>query len=239
MRNRFTRVLQKGSMNPLMAIAMGSVIVASGVVVSRQMGWLHTANTDAPSAQTMPNSASTEAPSSTMPPTSNHANASYRERERAEREERERNHMPYRTGDSLHTAQDVSPYQQPMGMTPAALQTQAPPPCPNCGVISSIREETVAGSKDSGLGAVAGGVAGGVLGHQMGQGNGRTVATVLGALGGMFAGNKVEEHERANKVWIVALQMENGSRHEITLQNQPNLAQGEPVRVNGTQIIPR
>jgi uncharacterized protein YcfJ len=42
-------------------------------------------------------------------------------------------------------------------------------------------------------GSVIGGVVGGVLGHQIGGGTGKTVATVAGAAGGAYAGNKVQK----------------------------------------------
>lgn len=42
-------------------------------------------------------------------------------------------------------------------------------------------------------GSVIGGVVGGVLGHQIGGGTGKTVATVAGAAGGAYTGNKVQK----------------------------------------------
>lgn len=41
-------------------------------------------------------------------------------------------------------------------------------------------------------GSVLGAVAGGVLGHQIGNGRGKDVATVVGVLGGGYAGNQVQ-----------------------------------------------
>jgi uncharacterized protein YcfJ len=43
-------------------------------------------------------------------------------------------------------------------------------------------------------GKVVGGVAGGVLGHQIGGGSGQTVATIAGAAGGAYVGNKVQKN---------------------------------------------
>ncbi len=42
-------------------------------------------------------------------------------------------------------------------------------------------------------GSVIGGVLGGVLGHQIGRGGGNSLATVAGAAGGAYAGNKVQK----------------------------------------------
>ena len=44
------------------------------------------------------------------------------------------------------------------------------------------------------LGTVAGAVIGGVIGHQIGGGSGRDVATIAGAAGGGYAGNRVQKH---------------------------------------------
>jgi uncharacterized protein YcfJ len=44
------------------------------------------------------------------------------------------------------------------------------------------------------LGTVAGAVVGGVLGHQIGGGTGREIATVAGAAGGGYAGNRVQKN---------------------------------------------
>ena len=42
-------------------------------------------------------------------------------------------------------------------------------------------------------GSAIGGLVGGVVGNQFGGGSGKTLATVAGALGGGYAGNKVQE----------------------------------------------
>jgi len=44
------------------------------------------------------------------------------------------------------------------------------------------------------MGSVAGAVIGGVLGHQIGGGSGREIATVAGAAGGGYAGNRIQKH---------------------------------------------
>lgn len=45
-------------------------------------------------------------------------------------------------------------------------------------------------------GSVLGAVAGGVIGHQFGGGRGKDVATVVGALGGGYAGNQIQDQCR-------------------------------------------
>ena len=44
------------------------------------------------------------------------------------------------------------------------------------------------------IGSVAGAVIGGVLGHQIGGGSGRDLATVAGAAGGGYAGNRIQKN---------------------------------------------
>jgi uncharacterized protein YcfJ len=44
------------------------------------------------------------------------------------------------------------------------------------------------------LGTIAGAVIGGVLGHQVGGGSGRDIATVAGAAGGGYAGNRIQKN---------------------------------------------
>jgi uncharacterized protein YcfJ len=44
------------------------------------------------------------------------------------------------------------------------------------------------------IGTLAGAVVGGVLGHQIGGGTGREIATVAGAAGGGYAGNRIQKN---------------------------------------------
>ena len=44
------------------------------------------------------------------------------------------------------------------------------------------------------LGTIAGAVIGGVIGHQVGGGSGRDIATVAGAAGGGYAGNRIQKN---------------------------------------------
>ncbi|HWU76585.1 MAG TPA: glycine zipper 2TM domain-containing protein [Rhodanobacter sp.] len=49
-------------------------------------------------------------------------------------------------------------------------------------------------------GTAIGAVVGGLVGHQVGGGKGRTLATVAGAVGGGYAGNKIEQHTQKAQV---------------------------------------
>jgi uncharacterized protein YcfJ len=52
--------------------------------------------------------------------------------------------------------------------------------------------QVVTQGQKSGAGAAMGAIAGGAIGNQIGQGSGRAAATVLGLVGGMILGDKVE-----------------------------------------------
>jgi outer membrane lipoprotein SlyB len=92
--------------------------------------------------------------------------------------------------------------------------------CLACGVIEAVLPVTQKG-EGTGLGAVAGGVLGGVAGHSMGGGKGKTAMTVLGAIGGGFAGNEIEKRARSETVYEVRVRMDDGSMRTITQSTAP------------------
>ena len=116
---------------------------------------------------------------------------------------------------------------------PAPRVEPVKPICYDCGVIESVREIEKKGA-GTGLGAVAGGVAGGLLGRQTGGGHGRDVMTVLGAIGGAFAGNAVEKNVKKVKSYEVAIRFDDGSTQLLIQDNPPAWRSGDKVRlVNG------
>jgi outer membrane lipoprotein SlyB len=102
--------------------------------------------------------------------------------------------------------------------------------CADCGKVQSIRYVEEEG-KGSGVGAVAGGVVGGVLGHQIGGGTGNTVATIAGAAGGAYVGNKVEKNRKTKSYWTVTIRMDAGNPRTFTYSNQPTVKEGERVKL--------
>lgn len=89
----------------------------------------------------------------------------------------------------------------------------------------------------TGVGAVAGGVLGAVVGNQVGKGNGRTAATLLGAVGGGYVGHKVEQRTRTHTVYEVVVRMDDGSvrrfqRAQPTAVGTPVVLQGKGFRVD-------
>ncbi len=102
--------------------------------------------------------------------------------------------------------------------------------CKDCGRVQSIRHVEEKG-ESSGLGAVAGGVVGGVLGHQLGSGRGNTVATVAGAAGGAYAGNKIEKNKNKKAYWAVDIKMDSGGTRTFTYAEKPAVNEGEHVKL--------
>ncbi len=51
------------------------------------------------------------------------------------------------------------------------------------------------------VGSAVGAVVGGLLGNQVGGGRGKKIATVAGAVGGGYAGNKTQEHLQQNNTY--------------------------------------
>lgn len=128
----------------------------------------------------------------------------------------------------------TSPIATPVAPMPVA---PPPPPCLNCGVVESARAiEQQAPA--SGLGAAAGAVLGGVLGHQVGGGNGKTLATIAGAVGGGLAGNAVEKNSKTSTAYEVIVLMDNGTRQRFVM-NEQRWRSGDLVQVNNGYLVAR
>lgn len=120
---------------------------------------------------------------------------------------------------------------QKYSAVPAA--TASPLLCAQCGRVESVtpiqRE-----AKASGVGAVAGAVVGGLVGNQFGGGDGKTLATIAGMVGGGWAGNTVEKKMKTVTVYRVDVRMENGSLR--TLEQAQPVAVGSRVTVDGDSL---
>lgn len=107
--------------------------------------------------------------------------------------------------------------------------------CQSCGTVESVTPvQHSTKTAGPGLGAIAGGVLGAVLGNQIGHGNGRAAATVLGAVGGGYAGNAVEGNMKKVTVYEVGVRMEDGSHRNIEISQAP--AVGAAVSVEGSNL---
>ncbi len=130
--------------------------------------------------------------------------------------------------------------QRARAATPASRPAKrlAAASCNQCGTVQSVRAVQRAGS-GTGLGAVGGGVVGGVVGNQFGGGSGRAALTVLGAVGGAFAGNEVEKRVRTTTSYEMTVRMEDGSLRTFHSDSPYNWRSGDPVRVVDGTVVSR
>lgn len=138
------------------------------------------------------------------------------------------------TGASAKVPSTAQPQQVVAQAAPQPAIAQAPPPvCANCGTVEAVTPVTRPG-KGSGVGVVAGGVAGAVLGNQVGKGDGRTAATILGAVGGGWAGNAIEKNVKKTTVYAVNVRMDDGSTRNFEEGTAPPV--GAKVKVDGSTL---
>ncbi|KAF1044014.1 MAG: hypothetical protein GAK38_03724 [Xylophilus sp.] len=134
----------------------------------------------------------------------------------------------------------------PVSATPSAVQASSAGPaatepvrsqqtavCHTCGTVESVTPVRRS-APTSGVGAVAGGVVGGLLGNQVGGGSGRAAMTVLGAVGGGFAGNAIERNMKSVTRYQVKVRMQDGSVR--TIEQGSAVALGTPVVVEGHRL---
>lgn len=112
------------------------------------------------------------------------------------------------------------------------------PICNDCGKVTAIRVVEKEGETGA-VGIIAGGVAGALLGHQVGRGRGKDVATVAGAAGGAYAGNKIEGKMKASKIWAVSVRFENGGERTFNFESDPGMIAGDSVKASGSTIVRR
>ena len=98
------------------------------------------------------------------------------------------------------------------------------------GVVESVQTSRPASEAPPAIGAVLGGIAGGVIGHQVGGGRGKDVATIAGALGGAYAGNKIQRANERDRSRVTA-RLDGGARLEADEAGESELRVGDRVRV--------
>jgi outer membrane lipoprotein SlyB len=120
---------------------------------------------------------------------------------------------------------------------PAGPASAPPPICRECGTVEAVREVSTP-AEGSGLGAVAGGVVGGLLGNQVGRGKGNTAATIVGAVGGAFAGHQTEKYVRSEKSQQVTVRFEDGSTRTFSQTDNSRWQAGDHVRLSNGSLVP-
>jgi outer membrane lipoprotein SlyB len=141
-----------------------------------------------------------------------------------------------------NTPAPAKPVVQPRPVVVAQAPAPKPVVCADCGTVEAVtpiqRQGQVngvaVGNTTVGLGTVAGGVIGGLLGNQVGGGNGKTAMTVLGAAGGAFAGNKIEQNMKKVTVYQVRVRMNDGSIRNVEVSS--SVPVGSKVVVEGNNL---
>lgn len=102
--------------------------------------------------------------------------------------------------------------------------------CAHCAKVLAVIAVEREGAS-TGLGVVAGGVLSAWVGNQVGGGSGRTATTVLGAVGGGWAGNEAEKKMKKYTVYRIQMRMDDGSTR--TMEQMSSVAVGEKVVIEG------
>lgn len=144
---------------------------------------------------------------------------------------------------AVETAKPLQPAVAKRSNPPTVIaQSSHASVCADCGTVESViavqRQGQVngvaVGNTTVGLGTVAGGLLGGLLGHQVGGGNGKTVAAVLGAAGGAYAGNTIEKNMHQVTVYDVRVRMADGSSRNMEISSAVPV--GSKVIVEGKNL---
>ena len=195
-----------GRIHPLIAAAAAAVILVSLVGVAAITGLLPNSKADQ-SAETY------KTPTEPASSLASENNQKYSPQEPVKHSSQ--------SGHSSRPAQENYPQQ-------AAAQ------CYNCGRVESVKT-IQSTARPSGVGVGVGAVLGGLLGNQVGGGNGRTLATVAGAVGGGYAGNEVERRSSVATSYQVRVRMDDGQLQTFPSDSATNWRAGDEVRVvNGS-----
>jgi outer membrane lipoprotein SlyB len=116
--------------------------------------------------------------------------------------------------------------------TPPAFQVSEP--TARVGTVISITQDTVQ-NVNSAVGGIGGALIGGGIGSLFGGGSGQTVATVIGAAGGAYAGSQAAQRSQTF-VWRIGVRYDDGTVATIQQTTAPALRIGDRVRVTNTGI---
>ena len=71
----------------------------------------------------------------------------------------------------------------------------------------------------------------------MGGGSGRDLATIVGAVGGAYAGNRVQNNMDKTKIFRVAVRLDGGDMQNFDYANDPSVQVGARVKVENGVLI--
>ncbi len=96
--------------------------------------------------------------------------------------------------------------------------------------VESVRKVMI--QRDSkGIGVIGGAVVGGLAGSSAGGGRGQDIATVLGAIGGMVAGQAIENQANQREGLEVIVKYDSGETRVIVQEADLDVKAGDRVRV--------
>jgi outer membrane lipoprotein SlyB len=217
--------------HPLLLVAAASVTVLSLAGVGALAGWLPGPGTH--SVEPAKVAAAAPAPISIQQTVSV---PQEKARPAAAATERRATNTVRRAAPVQVSEAPVPTYQVSLREPAYQVTTPAPVICAECGVVETVREVAVE-PKGSGGGAVAGGVVGGIIGNQIGKGATRDIATILGAVGGAYAGNHIEKTVKEAKRYDVIVRFEDGSTRTFSSDTPPAWQSGDRVRLQSGGLV--
>jgi outer membrane lipoprotein SlyB len=238
---------QPRRIHPLVATAAGAVIIASLAATAAITGLFPKASSNGAQTDQTQAAQVTSQPSQQVVDSAAPANPNtYAQQQQPQAAQPAQAQAPA-------DAQTQQPQPAPVAASPTPAQAQyaqqqqqsgqyaqQPPPqpayCASCGTvvaISAVRQE----GHGTGVGAVGGAVVGGLVGNQFGGGVGRGAMTVLGAVGGGFAGNAVEKNIRSTTAYSVHVRLESGKNRYFTYHEAPPFQQGERVHIENGALV--
>lgn len=103
--------------------------------------------------------------------------------------------------------------------------------------VESVRKVMI--QRDSkGIGVIGGAVVGGLAGSSAGGGRGQDIATVLGAIGGMVAGQAIENQANQREGLEIIVKYDSGETRVIVQEADVDVKAGDRVRViSGSGVL--
>ena len=237
--------------HPAIIVAATAVTIASGVAIASFTGLLPGKSTPESTLTATAEAAPTAAAPVAAAPATQPAAAPKAQRfdpppppkaTKSQQQQVQRD-APPATGDLRYASERTTTAYQGQGndagidVIPARPASAPPPVCRDCGTVEAVREVSTP-AEGPGHGAVAGGVVGGLLGNQVGRGKGNTAATIVGAVGGAFAGHQTEKYVRAEKQSQVTVRFEDGSTRTLAQEGGNRWQVGDRVRLNNGSLLP-
>ena len=106
--------------------------------------------------------------------------------------------------------------------------------CSDCGTVESVTE-VPSDTSHSGVGAAVGAAVGGLIANKIGGEEGKTMATIIGLLGGMWAGNAIEKQLKQKPGYRIVVRMLDNTQR--TFDQNAALPVGAQVRVQGSTLV--